>query len=59
MLLVWGENDYYLVEETNRFLEALVRGARSAVFPETGHLVNIEEAEAFNRLLADFYAQHF
>ncbi len=59
LLLVWGENDYYLVEETNRFLEALVRGARSAVFPETGHLVNIEEAEAFNRLLADFYAQHF
>lgn len=51
VLLVTGKEDYYLVEETNAFHQATLPEASWHQFDETGHLVNIERAEAFNTLL--------
>ena len=54
VLLVTGDDDYYLVEETNAFLSENFPNARWRRFPATGHLVNIERYEAFNALLVEF-----
>ena len=50
-LLVTGEEDYYLVGETNEFLESVLPNAHRHHFEGTGHLVNIERAEKFNLVL--------
>ena len=54
VLLVTGDEDYYLVGETNTFLQDTLPRADWHRFPGTGHLVNIERAAEFNRLLAGF-----
>jgi pimeloyl-ACP methyl ester carboxylesterase len=54
VLLVTGDDDYYLVGETNAFLQELLPNATWHRFPATGHLVNIEQANAFNQLLGEF-----
>ncbi len=54
VLLVTGDEDYYLVDETNAFLQDILPDAIWHRFPETGHLVNIERAAAFNHLLEEF-----
>ncbi|KIC20418.1 alpha/beta fold hydrolase [Leisingera sp. ANG-Vp] len=54
VLLVTGDEDYYLVGETNAFLQDILPNAVWHQFPGTGHLVNIEQAAEFNRLLAEF-----
>lgn len=53
VLLVTGDEDYYLVGETNAFLQDILPNVTWHRFPGTGHLVNIEQAAEFNRLLAD------
>jgi pimeloyl-ACP methyl ester carboxylesterase len=42
------------VAETNAFLQDTLSNAIWHRFPATGHLVNIERAEEFNQLLAEF-----
>lgn len=54
VMLVTGDDDYYLVAETNAFLQDTLSNAIWHRFPATGHLVNIERAEEFNQLLAEF-----
>lgn len=54
VLLVTGDDDYYLVGETNALLQDILPNATWHRFPGTGHLVNIEQAQAFNDLLAQF-----
>ncbi|NOD90627.1 MULTISPECIES: alpha/beta fold hydrolase [unclassified Ruegeria] len=54
VMLVTGDDDYYLVGETNAFLNDVLSDVRWHRFPATGHLVNIERAEAFNNQLAEF-----
>ena len=54
VMLVTGDEDYYLVEDTNAFLANILQDARRHSFPATGHLVNIERATEFNDLLAEF-----
>ncbi len=54
VLLVTGNEDYYLVGETNAFLQDTLPDAVWHRLPGTGHLVNIERAAEFNRLLAEF-----
>ena len=51
MLLVYGDEDYYLVAETNQYLHELLANSQLEVFAETGHLVNIERATKFNKCL--------
>lgn len=54
VMLVTGDEDYYLVGETNAFLDEILPNAAWHRFSGTGHLVNIERATEFNRLLAEF-----
>ena len=54
VMLIMGAEDYYLVGETNAFLDEVLPNSRRHCFDETGHLVNIERAEAFNALLREF-----
>jgi len=56
VLLVTGAQDYYLVGETNAFLKELLPNAAWHTFEGTGHLVNIERAAEFNRLLLEIAA---
>lgn len=51
VLLVHGDEDYYLVGETNNYLEHVIPKATRMLFAATGHLVNIEQAARFNELL--------
>ncbi len=53
VLLVTGDEDYYLVGETNDFLRRTLPDAKWHQFSGTGHLVNIERAAEFNSLLAE------
>ena len=54
VLLLTGDEDYYLVEETNAFLNEVLPNATWRVFEGTGHLVNLERALEFNTLLTQF-----
>jgi len=54
VMLVTGDEDYYLVGETNAFLQDVLPNATRHQFPGTGHLVNIEQFDVFNQLLAEF-----
>ena len=54
VLLVTGHDDYYLVEETNAFLDRVLPTSTWHDFKHTGHLVNIEKCQAFNVLLTEF-----
>ena len=51
VLLVTGAEDYYLVGETNQFLEQTLPHCRHLRFEQTGHLANIEHAPQFNAAL--------
>jgi len=53
VLMVHGDEDYFLVGETNVYLEAVLPDATRVLFEQTGHLVNIERADRFNRLMED------
>lgn len=53
VLLVTGDEDYYLVGETNTFLSDALPDATWHRFEGTGHLVNIERATEFNALLTE------
>lgn len=53
-LLVWGADDRFVPLEAGiRFLR-LIPGAELHVFSRCGHWVQVEHAERFNRLVADF-----
>ena len=58
VMLVTGDDDYYLVGETNTFLQDALPDVRWHRFPATGHLVNLERADEFNRHLAEFVEEH-
>ena len=50
VLLVHGGEDYYLVGETNAFLDSVIPQTVLELFPQTGHLVNLERPDKFNTL---------
>ncbi|MGI9406969.1 MAG: alpha/beta fold hydrolase [Hyphomicrobiaceae bacterium] len=54
VLLLTGDEDYYLVGETNAFLNEVLPHATWRRFEGTGHLVNVEQFLKFNTLLAQF-----
>lgn len=51
VLLAYGDEDYFLVGETNLYLESVAPNAHRMLFEGTGHLVNIERSARFNALL--------
>jgi len=52
-LIVCGEEDVAAIEGS-RFLERTIPASRLVMLPRTGHLVNLEDPDGFNRLVADF-----
>lgn len=55
ILLIFGDEDHHLIEPTNEFLASTLPFSKIRKLERTGHLVNIEEPEIFNRELE----QHF
>lgn len=54
-LLVVGDEDEPVLD-VNLWLKRIMPAARLAVLPATGHCINLEEPEAFDALLADFFS---
>lgn len=54
LLLVGDEDEGCL--EANLMLKRTIPAAGLAVLPRTGHTLNLEEPELFNRLVGDFLA---
>jgi pimeloyl-ACP methyl ester carboxylesterase len=55
LILVGDEDDHCL--QPGMFLKRTLPRAGLAVFPKTGHTLNLEEPALFNRLVAEFMAQ--
>jgi 2-hydroxy-6-oxonona-2,4-dienedioate hydrolase len=53
-LLVWGNNDAGVTVERGLLLFQLIPGAEFHLFDKSGHWVQWDHAERFNRLVADF-----
>ena len=58
VLLVTGDADLYMPPSVMRMFAARIRGAETAVIPETGHSSYWESPEAFNRAVLAFLAKH-
>jgi len=54
LIMVGDEDDHCL--QPGIFLKRVIPAAGLAVLPKTGHTLNLEEPELFNRLLAEFLA---
>lgn len=56
VLVMAGDEDDHCLQP-GLFLKRTIPRSGLAVFPKSGHTLNLEEPELFNRLLADFLAQ--
>ena len=56
-LVIVGRDDVGTPPAMAEAIAAAIPGARLAVIPEASHLSNIEQADAFNRLLLDFLTE--
>lgn len=56
LLVVVGDEDDHSIQP-GVFLKRTVPRSGLAMFPKSGHTLNLEEPELFNRLLAEFLAQ--
>jgi non-heme chloroperoxidase len=54
VLVVTGEQDVIIRAEDSRDMAAAIPGARFVLVPDSGHLSNMENPQAFNRALLDF-----
>jgi pimeloyl-ACP methyl ester carboxylesterase len=52
-LIVTGDEDFNCLQPS-LFLQRVIPSAGLAILPKTGHMVNLEEPAAFNRLVDDF-----
>ena len=55
LVMVGDEDDHCL--QPGLFLKRIIPACGLAVLPKAGHTLNLEEPDAFNRLLAEFIAQ--
>jgi pimeloyl-ACP methyl ester carboxylesterase len=55
VLLIAGDEDEGCLEP-GLMLKRTIPTAGLAILPQTGHTANLEEPQAFNRLVADFHA---
>ena len=55
-LLVVGEQDEATPPIASQLMQALIKDADLAILPGAAHLANVEQPEAFNRVLAAFLA---
>jgi len=56
-LIVTAEHDYPACVEIAALLERTVVGARKVVMPGTGHIINMERPNEFNRIVLGFLAE--
>ena len=57
-LVVVGADDRLTPPDVSREIAAEIPGSELAVIPDAGHLVNIEQPEAFNAAVLDFLRKH-
>ena len=57
-LLVGGTHDKVIPLSQMREMERAIAGAELAVLEGAGHLLNLEQADAFNRIVARFLSAH-
>jgi proline iminopeptidase len=55
-LIVVGDEDDRCIEPS-QFLKSALRASGLVMFPKTGHVVNLEEPDLFNTVVADFLAR--
>ncbi len=55
-IIIVGEEDRLTPVKYAEFLNKAIAGSRLEIIPAAGHLVMMEQPEAFNRVLADFLA---
>ncbi|PTQ09995.1 hypothetical protein CLG96_12675 [Sphingomonas oleivorans] len=56
MRIAYGARSQYYAPETSHFLGRALPQARAVAFPRSGHAPQLEEPEAFNRMIIDFAA---
>ncbi|HEY2535447.1 MAG TPA: alpha/beta hydrolase [Solirubrobacteraceae bacterium] len=56
-LIVWGDQDKVLTVRDAAVYAELIPGSRKVVYPDTGHMSQIERPDAFNALLRDFLGE--
>ena len=56
LLVIAGDEDPSTIEPS-LLIKRTVPGARLAMLPRTGHMLNLEEPALFNRLVEDFFHQ--
>ena len=57
-LVITGAGDRLVPPENSRRLAARIPGAELAVIPDSGHVFFVEQPEATNRALLEFFAKH-
>ena len=58
VLLIHGRDDRVVSFESTLFLAAHIANARAVLINRCGHWAQLEHAEEFNRLIADFIASN-
>lgn len=53
-LIICGDEDRPTPPDLSRELHAMIAGSRLAMIPNAGHLTNLEQPDAFNRLVGEF-----
>ena len=56
--LVFGSADKLTTPDIGERMHAAIPGSEYHVLPDAGHLVNLEQPDAFNRIVLDFLANH-
>ncbi|MFY0613926.1 MAG: alpha/beta fold hydrolase [Hyphomicrobiaceae bacterium] len=56
--LVFGEHDSLTTPETGKAMAERIKGSELHIVPRSGHLINIEEPEIFNRIVLGFLQRH-
>jgi 2-hydroxy-6-oxonona-2,4-dienedioate hydrolase len=56
-LIVWGEKDRLAGPDGGRKLQARIPGSRLVLIPDAGHLPQVEQPEAFLRVVVPFLAE--
>ncbi len=58
-LILAGANDQIIPVKEAQLMQASIPGARLVVIPDAGHLLNLENPEAFNKAIRDFLSREF
>lgn len=55
-MIIVGEDDTGTTPDMSRVIQAQIEGSSLVILPQAAHLSNIEQADAFNKVLLDFLA---